>query len=372
MSGESGTTLTGNRGEWSEIYTLFKLLGERRLVIGDESFQRIPDLFFPILEILREEKHRRVRFNVRERGNVLIYGDDEKLIAEISSEEFESEARKLFENIRNSRSADGKQISLPETQKFMERAQCRSLKSSSQKKADIKIVIHDIQTGHEALQNFSIKSDLGSKPTLFNSNGDGTNFVYEVVGAEKLAPEIIERLGASVESPRERIRLMEECGARLRFLRVASLVLERNLCMVDMALPEILAYVILQFYSGADGNLSELAKRMDEENPLGFPFESTKNFYSHKIKRFLSDVALGLMPGRVWDGVYEANGGYIVVRRDGELLCYHIFYRNQFESYLLNSTKLETPGANRHHYGTLGRDVDGRFIFKLNLQIRFK
>ena len=29
--------LSGNKGEWSEVYTLFKLLAEKKLFIGDEN-----------------------------------------------------------------------------------------------------------------------------------------------------------------------------------------------------------------------------------------------------------------------------------------------------------------------------------------------
>ena len=44
--------LTGNKGEWSEIYVLFKLLGEGTVFAGDEVLNRIEDLFYPILMIL--------------------------------------------------------------------------------------------------------------------------------------------------------------------------------------------------------------------------------------------------------------------------------------------------------------------------------
>lgn len=33
--------LTGNKGDWSEIYALFKLLGDKRLTAGDADLQAI-------------------------------------------------------------------------------------------------------------------------------------------------------------------------------------------------------------------------------------------------------------------------------------------------------------------------------------------
>ena len=37
--------ITGNKGEWSEIYALFKLLGEKQVYAGDGNLNKIEDLF---------------------------------------------------------------------------------------------------------------------------------------------------------------------------------------------------------------------------------------------------------------------------------------------------------------------------------------
>lgn len=41
------------------------------------------------------------------------------------------------------------------------------------------------------------------------------------------------------------------------------------------------------------------------------------------MKVLLIDVALGMTPAKEWNGRYDANGGYIVIRKDGEIVCYH-------------------------------------------------
>ncbi|WP_310625416.1 HpaII family restriction endonuclease [Limnohabitans sp.] len=93
-------------------------------------------------------------------------------------------------------------------------------------------------------------------------------------------------------------------------------------------------------------------------------------FYEYKIKRLLSDVALGMMPSKVWGGRLDATGGYLVVKEDGDVLCYHIYSRNEFESYLFANTKLETASSTRHGFGVVYKE--GRQLyFKLNLQMRF-
>ncbi len=48
-------SIFGNKGEWSEIYTLFKLLGDKRLFSGDANLKLVEDLFYPIIKIIRNE-----------------------------------------------------------------------------------------------------------------------------------------------------------------------------------------------------------------------------------------------------------------------------------------------------------------------------
>ena len=41
---------------------------------------------------------------------------------------------------------------------------------------------------------------------------------------------------------------------------------------------------------------------------------------SHKVKDLLVASALGMEPNTQWDGLEDANGGYIVVKDDGEVV----------------------------------------------------
>ncbi len=85
----------------------------------------------------------------------------------------------------------------------------------------------------------------------------------------------------------------------------------------------------------------------------------------------MTDIALGMMPSKVWTGELDATGGYLVVKENGEILCYHIYNRNEFEDYLFVNTKLETASSTRHEFGKVYEE-NGQLYFKLNLQIRFK
>lgn len=52
------------------------------------------------------------------------------------------------------------------------------------------------------------------------------------------------------------------------------------------------------------------------------------------LKQFLLAFALGMTVSSPWHGEFNANGGYIVVKKDGDVICYHFFDRNDLEGYL--------------------------------------
>ena len=43
--------VTGNKGEWSEIYTLLKIIADKQLYSGDRNLNKIENLIFPIIKV---------------------------------------------------------------------------------------------------------------------------------------------------------------------------------------------------------------------------------------------------------------------------------------------------------------------------------
>ena len=91
--------------------------------------------------------------------------------------------------------------------------------------------------------------------------------------------------------------------------------------------------------------------------------------YQVKIKRFLISVVLGMFTGKKWDGKNLAEG-MILVKSDGSQSIFHIIKITDLEDFLLKSSKFDTPSSTRHRYGAIYRENDGKYYFKLNLQIR--
>lgn len=47
--------ITGNKGEWSELYVLIYLLAHGKLNAADGKLNKLRDIFFPVLKVFRED-----------------------------------------------------------------------------------------------------------------------------------------------------------------------------------------------------------------------------------------------------------------------------------------------------------------------------
>jgi type II restriction enzyme len=169
---------------------------------------------------------------------------------------------------------------------------------------------------------------------------------------------------------RDRLTAIKNKDCKLIFSSLENENFNANLQMVDSAFPLIISEYLIQYYSGNGSLISELTQKIKTINPCKLNTKLPHLYYEHKIKNFLTDIALGMTPATVWTGEYQATGGYIIVREDGEVLCYHLYNHNEFQEYLFKNTRFDTPSATRYEFGTIYKEDEKLFI-KLNLQVRF-
>lgn len=357
-------SLKGNKGEWSEVYVLFKLLGEKRIYSGDKDLNKIANLFYPILKILRDEQNKHLEYAIV--GDIVVVNEDETEVVSLPVSDFLTKANELLRAIKESDGA----FEVPSMVDFMNEIHCGRLKAKSQDKADIKIVIHDLRTGMTPLLGFSIKSQLGSPSTLLNA-GATTNFDYKITGTE-LSDEDIESINSikNKRKIRDRVKAIINKGGELEYDSMQNDTFRNNLVLIDSCMPQIISEILRIAYSTEEVNIHKLTESITKENPLGFDMSSNHPYYEHKVKQLLVDCALGMLPATPWNGIYEANGGYLVVKDDGDVLCYHFYDRNLFEDYLFYNTKLESASTSRYNFAKIFKKDDGLY-FTLNLQIRF-
>jgi len=358
-------SLRGNKGEWSEIYTLFKLLSKGTLEEGDEDLDKLLDGIYPIVKIVREESSGVFEYAFNSDRNLVIISNNNIELLRLPISNFARQASSLLSHIRSNNGT----FAIQEIENFMTSIHCTSIKANSGAKTDIVIQIHDVNAKQSPVLGFSIKSQLGSPSTLLNA-GKTTNFKYKL--PEVVSDELIGEINniSTRSKVKDRLtKVVAEIGKPV-FVNLNSRMFKNNLVVIDSALPEILSNIVLKFYMSDLKTLDSLVDWIEEDNPLNFDVSDGHEFYRVKVKRFLTDVALGMMPSKCWSGQHDATGGYLIVKNDGDIVCYHLYNRNVFESYLLKNTKLETASTSRYEFGQIYKSSNDLQI-DLNLQIRF-
>ncbi len=352
--------LSGNRGEWSEIYTFFKLLADGKLHAANADLSLNPTSYYPIVKIIRQQKSFSYEYVLDDTNVSISKSDENTVLKTISRNALAVAAVDLLSAISQARAT----FEVPAVDAILNQCEITSLKEPHSDKGDISLVAHDSKVNQDKDFAFSIKSQLGSASTLLNASG-ATNFKFIIVG--ELSDSEIENLNSL--GPKDLLRDLTHRGFNIKLFKVYNEQFEANLKMIDSLMPKIVAELMLAYYSGRATSLTELVDIVIADDALDYG-KSAAETYTHKVKTLLTDVALGMTPSKPWSGNYDATGGYIIVKHDGEIVCFHAYNREEFRDYLLRSTKIETASRSRHNFGHIYRD-GSELRIDLNLQIRF-
>lgn len=353
-----------NIGEWSEFYVFLKILSDRKLVSADSELNPLEGQDIPVIKIIRKETtdSEKVYSLLEEKPNEIIYTEVNGKSLIFDSFEISSKLKTIFKKILDDTS------NIPEGEYLLKYLDCSSANGTPRgSKEDLTMVIHDPRTNREPLMSYSIKSQVGSPSTLLNASG-ATNFIYELI--TNVAHVDINSLNNAVGA-RHRIENAVNAGMTFKYFNVVNETFKSNMELIDYAFPEIMATLLLKQFSGSAMNLVEIINSFSDLVELPVAGRSVnKNALVFKLKNFLVAVALGMKPSKIWSGMLTANGGYLILKKNGDLVCYHIFNINDFQDYLLNSTKFERGSETRHGYGKF-YEQNGKIFINLNLQIRF-
>lgn len=355
--------LTGNKGEWSEFYALVKLLSTGKLYAADEAVNRIENLYFPILKILRSEKDERdIEYVISAKDESVEVRLHSSVLRNLSQTTLTKTAAYLFQKIVE---GDNRSFEIDGAEKIMNELECSRFSAPAQDKSDIMMQFHDFKTGYEPICGFSIKSELGAPPTLLNASS-ATNFIFKVID---LNEDQVKKINAINTKSKilDRIDEIFKYGS-LEFYKISNSNFLGNVMLIDSHMDDIIAYLLLDNYKNNVQDCKSLLNRLEERNPLGYP---RQGMYEFKFKKFLCSVALGMTPAKEWNGRDDATGGYVIVKDNGDVVAYHIHNRDSFETYLLNNTKFERGSTTKHGFASIYEESDNNRYINLNLQIRF-
>lgn len=360
--------ITGNKGEWCEFYAFLKIICDRHIVSANQNLTALTDQITKVLKVYRQEKSITKIYDLQDAEIISISeiptstATETSKVGYVEYSALKSSVKNIFDIIK---SKDGT-FFVEEAGPILISLQCSRLTAGNTNKEDLKLVLDDWKNHTQKETGFSIKSDLGSAPTLLNASR-ATNFTYEL---KHLEPNIcnLQEINC-IKGISGKIKKLCEYGIIIEFAAIKNKVFFSNLRRADSLLPQIIAEFLITYFKGEGRKITDLTQKVAESElvqKLCFNHDDIK----FKVSQFLKHVALGMVPSKTWNGIQRADGGYIIVKDDGEVICFHIYNLDKFMEYLFTNTKLDTPSSTRHKFGFIYKE-DGRYFIDLNLQIRF-
>jgi hypothetical protein len=368
-------SITANKGEHSETLVFLRILHEGAVRVADKLGE--PGHSRLKVAAIQRPSDPGMKFHIRDEM-IHVFDVEGEEIAIVSRQSVKTLADSLYQQIIHSKGAS---FVCSASDEAFELLRLVGAKAASTVKSDLFLDVYSpVFEGQRVSLGFSVKSELGGLPTLLNAGA--TQFQYRV---EDFSAE--DALAVQEATPRPArkdypgpMRLLPalKCSrARVVFESVVNPIFEQNLKMVDTTFPRILASTLLHAYMSGDLSLDEAVEcpaLLDElSEALSLPGPMVIRLVRHKMKELLRQSALGMNPGRQWEGQIEAHGGWLVVKEDGCVVCFHVINDDDFRDYLLSNTKFDTPSMSRHEAGYLyEQEGDTMARLRLSLQVRFK
>lgn len=349
--------------EWSELYTFFWLLAKGKVWLGTSKGRRDEDKCWIIAMIQRQE-HDGLRRYYIEQEEIRI--ESELFNKSFPRQDFAVAAESILAAIKSSSeelvpSADG-------VEEFLNAASIFDLEARTEDRTDFSIAFFHPQA---PLTGFNVRSRLSAMNPLLDG-GRTANLKLELSGA-KFATPAVSNVNAVPESPNEvgeRMLLIERLGGVLKFTDVADHVFRCNLLMIDLHFPRLLSEMLRIMHLDGISRVNELTDLMKTINPLKIKEELIEkhHFYEFKMKQFLLTLALGMRPGKIYNGADSAVEGMLLLEGSGEVLCYHKSEKKTFEEFLYLNTRFEKGSLGKDKYGLLEKE-NNVYYFKLNAKI---
>ena len=336
-----------NRGEWTEAYVFLRLLGEGRIYGATTDLVKDDLTYVDIINVIRDEPDKLLIFErfVENEDVYVKSSDGANIIRIITAPELTEKANILYKKIKTF--SGERKISLPDIQEYLQSIDINSPKPSLSRnakekygeKTDIIVTTEDSFDHVRTTSGFSIKSHIGSPPTLFNSS-QTSGFVYKISNCDEKGMYALNALDSFVEI----IKKIKELYS-LEYIGCRNDIFLQNICVIDSRMDEILQRAIL-LQSGytqrlISNNLTDIGNALIEDNPINI--KNPNVFYPAKLKAFLFASFAGMTASNEWNGRKNLTGGYIDVDKDGEMLYYRAVSDDVFENYLYQHTFFDRP-----------------------------
>ncbi|CAA0195751.1 HpaII family restriction endonuclease [Tenacibaculum maritimum] len=355
---------TKNKGEWTELLVFVKLLKDQKFNLSDKKLNKKTTSF----NVKKVSTHNLENdIYIIDKSTLKIENKKTSISEVIKINDILN--TEILENLKKAIINGKRTFTIPAFRKIQERLKVESVKGgNSNQKADIVLDIEN-KSIHKENEGFGIKSYLGNKPTLLNASGN-TNFIYEVKGINCDKIDEINKIDTRTKL-KDRLECIEKLGGKLVYKGAEKETMEYNLKLSDSLMPNIVGEILLSFYKKRISKITKIVDEIEKTQQLNNKINyGDRNSLEVKIKKLLIDILLGFFAGTKWNGDWESNGT-LVMKKEGELVGFHIIDLPALKDYLFENIKLDTPSTTRHRFGKIYKEKNNKLYFKLNLQLRF-
>lgn len=378
-------TLSYNNGEWAEVYIFFKVIADRKLYTADAAFNPIKDVYLDVLSVIREETKGEIY--KYQTGDIVTILLNHKPVAQVPVSEFIKYKNLLWKLLEENTKTT---FTSEEIERFLNSVFIYNPKSPAQiiskfcgGTVDIVLETKD-RSGVNRVLGFSCKSDLRASATLLNAGGESTNFIFEVTGKiddEKMNHfnNIFKKVKRKGEicydiATTDRMQYLHNIDCDIQFAGTSKQHTKANLIKCGgMEMPAIVAGMLKKFYFenlGGNTTMEDCIEYLTDNDFVGYGFDDLKDTYRSKIANLLLCTFTGMRLGSPWNGRQEVNGGYIVVKNNGDVVAFHSTIADEFKDFLVAKILMESPSHSRHKDMFIYKE-DGKYYLKLALQLRF-
>ena len=138
-------------------------------------------------------------------------------------------------------------------------------------------------------------------------------------------------------------------------------------------MPENVAGMLKKFYFenlSSQTTVENCIEYLADNDVADYGFEDLKDTYRGKVAHFLLCTFTGMRLGSPWNGRQDVNGGYIVVKNNGDVVAFHSTIADEFKDFLVAKMIMESPSHSRHKDMVIYKEGD-RYFLTLALQLRF-
>lgn len=361
---------TGNAGEWGEAFVVLHLLSHSDLHNADAHGERIENEVSRVRAIYRTESSGRDVALMLFDGTtdsvddpqVMVFIDGEP-VRHIPVSRIADAAHSLFGKI-----ADGQHGPHPDEEALLRELGLETLGAPASRKADLRARVSDGFIGSLVTRNYSIKTLIKGEPSLSNASG-GSYIDYELPGFDRNKADEVNSISGSAWVV-NRIRRVLDLSEAAPIPSIANRTFERNLLKCHWRAPEAVGYAVLYGNTISGKRLPDAIGMVSEVNPAGWAADEIED-YEDAVRKYLWAIVFDMTPAVRWAGPSQVDG-YLLAKRNEEVLAYQVSRQRSFENYLLAHSSFDTPSTSRG--SNIGKvfEKDGRWFFRLSCVVKYK